>query len=373
MRVIVDVMSGDHAPLAPLCGAALARDEYGVDVLLVGDEAEIRRTAEAEGIDLGRFTITHALSTIGMRDDPLSVVKKKRDSSMSIGLHMLADGEGDAFVSAGNTGALVAGASLIVRRIKGIQRAGIATVLPFPTPCLLIDSGATPEVGATHLEQFAVMGCRYFEKACGVTNPRVGLLNLGSEPEKGSEVLRDAYALLQDSGLNFVGNVEGNDVPAGACDVLVTDGFTGNVLLKFTEGIGKYMLHVMKDLFTSNALTKFAYRSIRGKVGDLKRSFNSSEYGGAPLLGIAQPVIKAHGSSDALAIKNAIGQAIRFAESGVNREIARYALDYDEEAQTRAKARAEARKQTERAEKLARKRKAGLPLTNHDTNAEEGE
>lgn len=373
MRVIVDVMSGDHAPLATLCGAALACDEYGVDVLLVGDEAEIRRAAEAEGIDLGRFAITHALSTVDMRDDPLSVVKKKRDSSMSIGLHMLADGEGDAFVSAGNTGALVAGASLIVRRIKGIQRAGIATVLPFPTPCLLIDSGATPEVGAAHLEQFAFMGCRYFEKACGVTNPRVGLLNLGSEPEKGSEVLREAYALLQDSGLNFVGNVEGNDIPDGVCDVLVTDGFTGNVLLKFTEGIGKYMLQVMKGLFTSNTLTKFAYRSIRGKMGALKRSFNSSEYGGAPLLGIAQPVIKAHGSSDALAIKNAIGQAIRFAESGVNREIARYALDYDEEARTRAKARAAAKKQTERAEKLARKRKVGVPLMNTDADAGDGE
>lgn len=359
MRIIVDVMSGDNAPLALLLGAALARDEFGVEIKLVGDEAEIRSTAEAEGIDLTGLEITHALSAIGMRDDPLAVVKKKRDSSMSIGLRLLSDGEGDAFVSAGNTGALVAGASLIVRRIKGIQRAGIATVLPFPKPCLLIDSGATLEVGPQHLEQFAFMGCRYFEKVCGVTDPTVGLLNLGSEPEKGSEVLRDAYALLMDSGLNFVGNVEGNDVPAGVCDILVTDGFTGNVLLKFTEGIGKYMLGVMKDMFTSNTLTKLSYRSIRGKVGALKRSFNASEYGGAPLLGIAQPVIKAHGSSDALAIKNAIRQAIRFAECGLNRDIARYALDYDEQSRARAKARIEARKQTERAEKLARKRRIG--------------
>lgn len=357
MRMIVDVMSGDHAPLAPLRGAALARDAFDVDMILVGDEGEIRRTAEAEGIDLTGLSITHALSKIEMSDDPLSVVKKKRDSSMSIGLRMLADGEGDAFISAGNTGALVAGASLIVRRIKGIQRAGIATVLPFPTPCLLIDSGATLEVGPQHLEQFAFMGCRYLEKVCGVSDPRVGLLNLGSEPEKGSDVLRGAYALLVDSGLNFVGNVEGNDIPAGACDVLVTDGFTGNVLLKFTEGIGKFMLGVMKEMFTSNTLTKLAYRSIRGKVDTLKQSFNASEYGGAPLLGIAQPVIKAHGSSDALAIKNAIRQAIRFAECGLNREIARYALDYDEQSRMRARARSEARKQSERAEKIARKRK----------------
>lgn len=371
MRMILDVMSGDHAPEAPLLGAALAREAFGVDIILVGDEAEIRKTAETQGIDLAGFTITHALSKIEMSDDPLSVVKKKRDSSMSIGLRMLADGEGDAFVSAGNTGALVAGASLIVRRIKGIQRAGIATVLPFPTPCLLMDSGATPEVGAQHLEQFAFMGCRYLEKVCGVSNPRVGLLNLGSEPEKGSDVLRGAYALLADSGLNFIGNVEGNDIPAGVCDVLVTDGFTGNVLLKFTEGIGKFMLGMMKDMFTSNTLTKLAYRSIRDKVGTLKKSFNASEYGGAPLLGIAQPVIKAHGSSDALAIKNAIRQAIRFAECGLNREIARYALDYDEQSRVRARARSEAKRQSERAEKIARKRKMNPPGDGTESDGED--
>lgn len=368
MRIIVDVMSGDNAPLAPLRGAVLARQEYGVEIKLVGDEAEIRRIADTEGIDLTGFEIIHALSTIGMRDDPLAVVKKKRDSSMSIGLRMLADGAGDAFVSAGNTGALVAGASLIVRRIKGIQRAGIATILPFSAPCLLIDSGATTEVGPQHLEQFAFMGCRYFEKVCGVTNPRVGLLNLGTEPEKGSEVLRDAFALLADSGLNFVGNVEGNDIPSGVCDVLVTDGFTGNVLLKFTEGIGKYMLGIMKDMFMSNALTKVAYHSIRGKVLTLKHRFNASEYGGAPLLGVAQPVIKAHGSSDAFAIKNAIYQAIRFAECGLNREIARYALDYDDESRARAKARSEAKKQSDRAEKLARKRKSNTVPDEQDAD-----
>ena len=367
MRIIVDVMSGDHAPAAPLVGAVQARDAFRVDIMLVGDEAEIRETAAAQGIDLTGLTITHALSKIEMGDDPLSVIKKKRDSSMSIGLRMLADGEGDAFVSAGNTGALVAGASLIVRRIKGIQRAGIATILPFPTPCLLIDSGATLEVGPQHLEQFAFMGCRYLEKVCEISNPRVGLLNIGSEPEKGTDVLRRAYVLLADSGLNFVGNVEGNDIPAGVCDVLVTDGFTGNVLLKFTEGIGKFMLGSMKDLFVSNTLTKLAYRSIRGKVDTMKQNFNASEYGGAPLLGIAQPVIKAHGSSDALAIKNAIRQAIRFAECGLNREIARYALDYDEQSRMRARARAEAKKQSERAEKIARKRKIGLSGDGMDT------
>lgn len=371
MKIIVDAMSGDYAPSAILAGAALANAAYDAEILLVGDEARIRTVAAQEHIDIGGLSVVHAFSVIGMRDDPLSVVKGKKDSSMSIGLQMLADGAGDAFVSAGNTGALVAGASLIVRRIKGIQRAGIATLLPFETPCLLIDSGANLDVQASHLEQFAYMGCKYLEQVRGITAPRVGLLNIGAEAEKGSDTLRRAYELLADADFPFVGNVEGRDIPEGACDVLVTDGFTGNVLLKYTERIGKYMLGMMKDVFTTNAMTKLAYRSVRPKLEGIRRHYNASEYGGAPLLGIAQPVIKAHGSSDAIAIKNAIRQAISFHACGLNREIARYALDYDERSRERAKARTEARKQMERAEKLARKRRIAPPTEIESDDPEE--
>lgn len=363
MKVILDVMSGDQAPAAPLAGADLAKKEYDAEVVLVGDEAVIRRTAANAGISLKGFPIVHAPTSIKMDDEPISVVREKKDSSMSIGLELLASGEGDAFVSAGNTGALVAGASLIVRRIKGVQRAGIATILPFPTPCLLMDSGANLEISASHLEQFAFMGGRYLERVCGVHNPRIGILNIGSEPAKGSDVLREAYLYLSDSELNFIGNVEGKDIPFGVCDVLVTDGFTGNVLLKYTEGIGKYMSLVLKDLFTGSFLTKLAYRGVRDQVTDLRRQFDASEYGGAPILGIAQPVIKAHGSSDAQAIKNAIRQAIFFAECGLNREIAMYALGYEDRAKERAKARQENKRQAEKAEKLARKRKINYPLS----------
>lgn len=367
MKIILDVMSGDQAPSAPLAGASLARKEYDAEVILVGDEAVIRKTAAQKGISLSGFPIVHAPSFIQMDDEPLSVVRNKKDSSMSIGLELLARGEGDAFVSAGNTGALMAGATLIVRRIKGVQRAGIATILPFPTPCLLMDSGANLEVSASHLEQFAFMGGKYLERVCGVENPRVGILNIGSEPGKGPDVLREAHLFLSDSELNFVGNVEGKDIPFGVCDVLVTDGFTGNVLLKYTEGIGKYMTHVMKDLFTASLLTKLAYRGIRDRVADVRRQFDASEYGGAPILGIAQPVIKAHGSSDAQAIKNAIRQAIFFAECGLNREIAMYALGYEDRAKERAKVRAENKRQAEKAEKLARKRKNTVPSAEEET------
>lgn len=350
-------MSGDHAPLELLRGAILAREAYDAEMIIVGNEAMIRRAAVTEGIDLSGLTLVHAPGVINMNDEPLSVVREKKDSSMSLGLEMLARGEGDAFVSAGNTGALVAGATLIVRKIKGVQRAGIATLLPFPTPCLLMDSGANLEVSASHLEQFAFMGAKYMEKVCGVKSPRVGILNIGGEAGKGTESLQEAYSFLKDAEINFVGNMEGRDIPEGVCDVLVTDGFTGNILLKYTEGIGKFMLQVLKDLFTTNKVTRLAYRSVLGKIEQVKRKFDPSEYGGAPILGIAQPVFKAHGSSDALAIKNAIRQAIAFAGCGLNRDIAMYALGYEERAKERGKVRAEMKKQMERAEKQARKHK----------------
>ena len=339
MKIIIDVMSGDNAPLELIRGALLAKEEIGEEIILVGDETVIRGCAEADGLDLSGVSVVNATSVIHMDDHALSVVREKSDSSMSVGLHMLAKDEADAFVSAGNTGALVAGATLIVRRIKGIQRAGIAAILPFPTPCLLMDCGANLEVTPANLEQFAFMGSRYMEKILGVRSPRVGLLNNGSEETKGRELEREAYAQLSDAEIRFVGNVEARELPFDVCDVVVTDGYTGNIVLKYTEGAGRFMLSTLKEILTSNFLMKLSAVSLKGKLEDLSHDFDASEYGGAPLLGIAKPVIKAHGSSDANAIKNAIFQAIAFHHTGLNQDIALFASDHEARMRMRAKLR----------------------------------
>lgn len=330
MRIILDVMSGDHAPEELIKGAAAAAKEFDAEITVVGNREIIRKIAFVNGYDISRLTIEHAKSVIDMEDSPLTVVRQKKDSSMSVGLRMLADGKGDAFVSAGNTGALVTGATLIVRRIKGIQRAGIATVLPFPVPLLLMDSGANLNVTSEHLEQFAFMGSKYMEKIYGIHNPRVGLLNNGSEYNKGNQLQIETHQLLlAQSALNFIGNVEGKELPFNACDVLVTDGFTGNIVLKYTEGMGRFMLHLLKDVFTANMMAKLSAVTMRDQLHGLKKRFDASEHGGAPLLGIAKPVIKAHGNSDAYAIQNAVFQAINFVKNKINDEIAEFAAEQE--------------------------------------------
>ena len=333
MRIIIDVMSGDNAPLELIRGAAMAAEDCAADIVIVGDEQIIKEVAEAEEISLEKLTVVHADSVIVMEDKPLCVVRDKKDSSMSIGLKMLADGEGDAFVSAGNTGALLAGATLIVRRIKGVQRAAIATVLPFPTPMLLMDSGANLTVTPENLEQFAYMGSIYMSKIYGISSPRVGQLNNGTEANKGLPLQVDTYERLSlREDLNFVGNIESREIPFGACDVLVTDGFTGNITLKLTEGMAKFMGSTLKALFHSSVVSKLSGLAMMKKIKDLKKQFDASEHGGAPLLGIAKPVIKAHGSSDAKAVKNAVVQAISFINTGINQEIARFSVQFDERA-----------------------------------------
>ncbi len=356
MKIIVDVMSGDHAPLEILRGALLAREEYNEEIILVGDERVIRVVASENNLSLGAVSIVHAPSVITMEDRALTVVREKNDSSMAIGLHLLATGAGDAFVCAGNTGALLAGASLIVRRIRGIHRAGIATILPFTTPCLLMDSGANLELSAVDYEQMAYMGSKYMERVHHIANPRVGLLNNGTESTKGSEELQLAYRYLTSSGVNFVGNVEGKDIPFGNCDVLLSDGFTGNIVLKYTEGMAKYMSQIMHDMFTANAMTKLSAIAMKRQIQDIKRTFDYSEYGGAPLLGISKPVFKAHGSSNASAIKNAVYQAITFTKTGVNRDIAMFALNFDVRLKQRERRQAVEERAREKAEKREAKR-----------------
>ncbi len=330
MKILIDIMSGDHAPLEMIKGAEMAAREFNEEIYIVGDENIISNIAVQYDINLQGITIVNAKSVITMEDKPMCVVREKRDSSMSIGLKMLANGEVDAFVSAGNTGALITGATLIVKRIMGINRAAIATVLPLANPVLLMDSGANLVVTSDNILQFAFMGAKYMEKIYGIDRPRVGQLNNGTEYNKGNSLQVESYQVLSESGLEFVGNVESKEVPFNVCDVLVTDGYTGNIFLKSVEGMGKFMLNLVKDLFYTNLATKVSALTMKEKIKDIKHRFDSSEHGGAPLLGISKPVLKAHGSSDAKAIKNAVRQAINFVKTGINNDIAIFAADYDE-------------------------------------------
>ncbi len=322
MKIIIDCMSGDNAPLEMLKGTVLARRELGGEYLLVGNQDTIRTVAAEHGLDISGMDILHAESVVTMHDDAMAPLKDKKDSSMAVGLRALAEGAGDAMVSAGNTGALFAGATLIVRRIKGVHRAAIAALLPFNPPVLMLDAGANVTVRPEFLPQFATMGAAYMKSLYGMDDPRVGLLNNGAEEHKGTPVQTEAYALLSaDPDINFVGNIEGNTVMQDACDVLVTDGFTGNIMLKSIEGIGKLIMKRIKGVFYTNIKTKLAALAVKGHMADMKRDFDVSEHGGSPILGLRKPVIKAHGSSDARAFKNAIRQAVRFAESSAVADI----------------------------------------------------
>ena len=323
-------MSGDNAPLEMIKGAEMAAKEFDEKIAIIGDENVIADVAVKNEIDLSNVEIVNAASVITMEDKPMCVVREKRDSSMSRGLKMLADGEVDAFVSAGNTGALITGATLIVRRITGINRAAIASVLPLSKPVMLMDSGANLTVTSDNIIQFAFMGAKYMEKIYGIDRPKVGQLNNGTEYNKGNALQIESFQVLSESGLEFVGNVESKEVPFGVCDVLVTDGYTGNIFLKSVEGMGKFMMGLLKDILKTNIATMVSALTMKEKLNDIKHRFDTSEHGGAPLLGISKPVIKAHGSSDAKAIKNAVRQAIHFVDTGINEDITAFARDYDD-------------------------------------------
>ena len=331
MRIIIDAMGGDNAPGAIVRGAVLALQEMDISLTLVGDEAAVRRELALCGAteQVGqRFTLVHAEQILTMEDEPFDVLRKKRNSSMAIGLRSLADGEGDAFVCAGNTGALLTGATTYVRPHRGIRRAAIGTILPFERPLLLLDSGANVTVVPEYLEQFAHLGVLYMQGIFQNPHVEVGLLNNGTEAHKGPPVYAQTYQLLQKSSRQFVGNIEGKDIPRGKCDVLVADGFTGNIALKLVEGMSRFALQKVKGLFFSNVATKMSAILFKKQFVDLKKEFDASEYGGAPFLGISKPVIKAHGSSDARAVKNAIRQAAAYLQSGSSDPIAAWAQQY---------------------------------------------
>ncbi len=326
MRLILDVMGGDKAPLEILKGVLFALPECDAKFTLVGDPGEMSRTAKEIGLNLEQFEVIGASSVITMEDDPIQSFKHKKDSSMMVGLQRLADGQGDAFVSAGNTGALFTGATFMVKRMPGIKRAAIGTVISAEKPFLLLDAGANISVTPKYLEQFALMGSAYMKTMYQITEPAVGLLNNGAEDCKGTALQIETNTLLQAcTAIRYVGNVEGNEAMFGACDVLVADGFTGNIFLKTAEGSFRFLMKTLKCEYRKNPINKFSALLFRKSLEGMKRAFDPSEYGGSPILGISKPVVKAHGSSDAKAIKNAILQAIKYAESGVAEEIARAA------------------------------------------------
>ena len=325
MKIILDAMGGDNAPEAAVLGAVEAAKKYDVQITLVGRGEEILGVMRNHGIDNlpNGIEVANADDVVDMHDDPGSVIHKRKGSSMIVGLKMLSDGQGDAFVSAGSTGALLTGATLLVKRVKGIRRASMGPAMPNKAggKTVIVDCGANAECTPEFLLQFGVVGNLYAKKYLGVANPKVGLLNIGTEDSKGTPLQKEAYALLQnaaDAGiLNFVGNVEARDVPLGAVDVVVCDGFSGNVLLKSIEGTAMFMGSMMKGIFKKNPLTMFAALLCKGGIQNLTKTMDYREIGGTPFLGIRKPVIKAHGSSDALAFRNAIRQAMLTAQADI--------------------------------------------------------
>ena len=323
MKIIVDAMGGDNAPLAPVQGAIQAAKEYGVEIVLVGRQEEIEKTLKEHSLTLPEgVTIRHASEVIEMCDDPAKAWRQKKDSSMTVGLTMVKDGEGDAFVCAGSTGALLSGATLVTKRIKGIRRAALAPVIPTGHGgSVLLDCGANAECPPEYLLQFAYMGSYYAEKFLHRPNPKVALLNIGVEPSKGTSLQTTVYPMLQEAAaegrINFVGNIEAREAIEGGVDVIVSDGYSGNILIKAMEGTGKVMSGELKKMFKKNLFTKIAAVIVSGGLKELKKLMSSDEIGGTALLGISKPVIKAHGSSNAYAFQNAIRQARDVAAGGI--------------------------------------------------------
>ena len=320
MKIILDAFGGDHAPLEPLKGAAWAVKEMGVEILAVGDIAKMEACCKENNIDTTGFTFKQADDIFDIHEDPMDIVKKRTTTSLYVAFKALADGEGDAIVSGGSTGAILMGATFIIKRIKGCKRPALGAVVPgkHPDGFMLIDSGANNEVRPEMLEQFGIMGSVYMEKVMNRTPARVGLLNNGAEETKGPEVQKTAHALMaKNPHINFVGNIEGRDVLYDHVDVLVADGFSGNIALKSVEGAAGFMYGMMKDMFMTNIKTKIAAVLLKDQLRGFKRKMDYRYYGGGVVMGVNKSVIKAHGASDALAYKNAIRQAKLSAEFDV--------------------------------------------------------
>ena len=329
MKIILDAMGGDHAPEAPVLGAIEAAQTYGSQITLVGRGEEILEVMKKHGIDTlpDGLEIANAEDVVDMHEDPANVIRKKPNSSMVVGLKMLAEGQGDAFISAGSTGALLTGATLIVKRVKGIRRAAMGPAMPNKTggKTVILDCGANAECTPEFLLQFGLVGALHAKATYGVENPKVGLLNIGTEDTKGTPLQKEAYGLLQKASekglLNFVGNVEARNVPLGAVDVVVCDGFAGNVLLKSIEGTAMFMGSLVSKMFKKNIISKLSAALVMKDIKAFKKLLDYREIGGTQFLGIQKPVIKAHGSSDQVAFRNAIRQAEEAASRNISAQL----------------------------------------------------
>lgn len=307
MKIIVDAFGGDNAPLEIIKGCSDAVEQLGVNIILTGNKDIIELVASQNSISLNKIDIENCSEAITMDDPADSVLKTKKDSSMAVGIRLLNEGKGDAFISAGNSGALCMGATLGIKRIKGIKRPAFSPILPAANGCfMLMDGGANIECRPEMLYQFALMGSIYMQKVMGIDKPRIGLANVGTEEHKGTELYRNTYELLSDSSLNFIGNVEGRDIPKGICDVVVCDGFTGNLILKTYEGVAITLMKEIKELFNGSIKGKMSAALIMKDLKKFKTRFDYNSYGGAAILGTSKPVFKAHGDSKAKTIFNAI-------------------------------------------------------------------
>ena len=320
MRIILDGMGGDNAPAEIVKGAVSAAQQITDEIYIVGKPDAINMHLKQCKYEGSRIHVVPASEVITMEDSPVKAIRSKKDSSLVVGLNMLKSGEGDMFVSAGNTGALIVGSRLLLGRIKGVDRPALASIYPDMTggeSVLLVDAGASSESKARNLLEYGLMGSIYVENVWGRDNPTVGLVNLGAEESKGSSVTKDAFKLLDNSNLNFIGNVEGREVPTGVCDIIVCDGFTGNVILKLTEGVSLSIFKLIKDALKSGAKAMLGGALVKSKLKALKDEFDYEEYGGAPVLGVNGPVIKMHGSSTARAVKSAIIRGLPYARENV--------------------------------------------------------
>ena len=332
MRIIIDAMGGDHAPKSIVEGAVQAAKEIDHEIVLIGDEEAIIAELAAAKYTGNQISVMHATQKIENDEAPVRAVRSKKDSSIVKGLNMVKEGEGDVFLSAGSTGALLAGGLFILGRIQGIDRPTLATIYPVigHQPSILVDTGANAECKPNNLLEFGIMGSIYMEEVLGRQNPTVGLVNNGTEEGKGTTLTKAAYEMLKKSHLNFIGNIEARELQNCAADVIVTDGFTGNAIIKLTEGMGLMVLREMKRRFLSNAKAKMGAMLLKNQLMDIKKEFNYAEYGGAPLLGVKGAMLKMHGSSDALAVKQTILKAVPFVEHKVVETIQNSVLEIEE-------------------------------------------
>lgn len=332
MRIILDGMGGDNAPKSVVQGAVLASKEIDDEIIIVGPKELIKKELKELKYDSNKIKIYDAPDVITNDDAPVRAVRSKKDSSIVKGINLVKSGQGDIFISAGSTGALLAGGLFLLGRIQGIDRPALASIYPILSgqASLLLDAGANAECKPNNLLEFGIMGSIYMEKVIGRPNPKVGLVNIGTEAKKGNTLTKAAYELLGESHVNFIGNVEARDVPGGNCDVIVTDGFTGNVVLKLTEGMALSVVGLLKRKFTEGIKAKLGAVLLLDKLSQIKKDFDYSEYGGAPILGIKGPIVKMHGSSNPNAVKNTILKGIPYVKENVVEIIQNSVLEIEE-------------------------------------------